>query len=106
MKNFVESGDTFDVVLTADAEPGDLAVVGELVGVLVNGGSIGDEVAAKRYGAYWYPKVAGVLNQGDKVYLKADENKLTKTATGNTLVGYAFADASAGDADVMFVLKG
>ncbi len=105
MKTFIESGDTFDAVLTADAASGDIIVRGELVGVLVNGGVAGDTVAAKRKGVYWYPKVTGVLSQGDKLYLNSD-NKLTKTATDNPLVGYAFADAAASNAEVMVVLKG
>ncbi len=104
MRNFIESGGRFEVVLTADAAPGDIVVRGELVGVLVTGGVAGDVVAAKRTGAYWYTKVTGVMSQGDKLYLNSD-NKLTKTDTDNPLVGYAFADAAAGDADVMFVLK-
>ncbi len=105
MKNFIESGDTFEATLTADAAPGDIVVKGELVGVLVNGGAVGDVIAAKRTGAYWYPKVAGAMSQGDKLYLNSD-NKLTKTATDNPFVGYAFASAAASDADVAFVLKG
>lgn len=106
MKNFVESGKTFDVILPADAAPGDVIAKGGLVGVLVNCGVAGDTVAAKRYGVFRYPKIAGALNQGDEVYLKSDENKLTGVETGNTLVGYAWADAAASDADVMFALKG
>ncbi len=105
MKNYVESGETFDVVLTAESSPGDITVMGELVGVLVNGGVAGDTVAAKRRGVYWYPKVTGALKQGEKVYLNPDK-KLTKTATDNPLVGYAFADAAASDVEVLFVLKG
>ncbi len=105
MKNYVESGDTFEVVLTAESAPGDIAVVGELVGVLVNGGVAGDTIAAKRKGVYHYPKVTGALKQGEKVYLNSDK-KLTKTATDNPLVGYVFADAAAADPEVKFVLKG
>lgn len=105
MKNFIESGDTFYVTLTADADPGDIIVVGELVGILVNGGVTGDQVAAKRRGVFWHSKVNGAISQGDKLYLKAGEGVLTKTATGNILVGFAFADAAAADPDVLLLLK-
>lgn len=104
MKNFIESGDVMDVTLAAAMEPGDIIVVGNLFGVLVNGGAVGDTVAAKRTGVFTYPKTSSAFAQGDKVYLKSDENALTGTATGNKLIGYAWRDAAAGDAEVVFVL--
>lgn len=106
MKGYIESGDTFDYVLTADASPDDIVVKGDLVGVLVNGGVAGDMVAAKAKGVYWQPKATGAIDQGDKLYLKADSSELTKTATGNTHVGCAHAAAAAGDSVVQLRLKG
>ncbi len=104
MKNYVESGDTFEIVLTKAMASGDIVVAGELVGVLVNGGVAGDRVAAKRRGVYRYPKVTGALTQGEAVHLNSD-NKLTKTATDNPHVGCVFVAAAAGDTEVVFVLK-
>lgn len=106
MKGFIESGDTFDYVLTEDASPDDIVIQGDLVGVLVNGGAAGDEVAAKTRGVCWQPKVNGAIEQGDRLYLKADDKTLTKSETGNTYVGCAHRAAAAGDSVVRLRLKG
>lgn len=106
MKGFVESGDTFDYTLEADASPDDIVIKGDLVGVLVNGGSVGDVVAAKAKGVYWQPKGNGAIEQGDPLYLNATDGTLTKTETGNAYVGCAHVAAASGDAMVQLRLKG
>lgn len=106
MRNFIESGTVFYAVLDDDIGPGQLVIVGELVGVTVTGGLAGERIACKRRGVFSLPKVSGAIGQGDKVYKKADEDAITKTATGNTLVGCAHEAAEAGDAEVDVLLKG
>lgn len=103
MRNAVESGKRFYVTLTSDVQSGEIIVVGALIGVALNGGKAGDEIVCERRLVTSQPKAAGAVSQGDKAYLVADDKKVTKTATGNTLVGCFFraAAADAAEAEVL-----
>lgn len=106
MKNLKESGDRFEIDLVADTAPGEVVIAGELAGIAVNGGKAGDRDVCVRRGVFELPKATGALSIGDKAYWKADEKVVTKTATGNTLIGSVFAAAEAADALALVVLKG
>jgi Uncharacterized conserved protein len=106
MKNFIESGEVFYVALNEDIGPGEVVIAGELVGVVISGGKAGVELAVKRRGVVVLPKASGAIGQGDKVYWKADEGTVVKTATGNTLLGCAYSEAEAASGEIAVLLKG
>lgn len=106
MKNYIESGEVFYVTLDTDIGPDEVVIVGELVGVTISGGKAGEELAVKRRGVIALPKAAGAIGQGDKVYWKADEKAVVKTATGNTLMGSAYREADAAATEIEVLLKG
>ncbi len=88
MKNFVQQGDTLDLILTANVASGGVTIQGSIVGVAVKAGVIGETVAHKTTGVYDLPYgVAATVAAGDKMYW--DGSKVTKTASGNTLIGHA-----------------
>lgn len=105
MNNAVESGKRFYVTLTEDTSGGDVVVVGDLIGVAITGGQAGDTIAVERHLVADLVKVNGAVNQGEKAYWKSDEKRVTKTATGNTLIG-CFWETAAAAAPTVPVLVG
>lgn len=88
MKNYVESGDTIELVLAADVLAGGVTVQGAIVAVATKSGKVGDTVAHKTTGVYDLPYgAAAVITAGDKLYW--DGTKLTKTVGSNTYFGHA-----------------
>ncbi|WP_304306248.1 DUF2190 family protein [Pseudacidovorax intermedius] len=97
MKNFVQVGDVIDYTPAAAVAGGSVAVIGVRVGVVVA------DIAANATGAL---RVKGVVElaklgtdtvaQGALLYWDAANSRLTTTAGGNTLAGYAARAAAAG----------
>ena len=88
MKNFVQEGDTLDLVLLADVLSGGVTVQGSIVGIAVKSGKTGDTVAHKTTGVFDLPySVNAAVVAGDKIYW--DGAKVTKTVSTNTLIGHA-----------------
>ena len=88
MKNFVQEGDTLDLVLLADVLSGGVTVQGSIVGIAVKSGKIGDTVSHKTTGIFDLPYgVNAAITAGDKIYW--DGAKVTKTVSTNTLMGHA-----------------
>lgn len=104
-RNAVESGRYFYVTLDKDVVGGQVVVVGALIGVAETSGTIGETIACDRLGVRWLPKVTGAVNKGDKAYLKADEPRITKTATGNTHIGCFYESAASSDPEAMVLLN-
>jgi predicted RecA/RadA family phage recombinase len=100
MKNFIQPGNTIDVVLPAAANSGDVVIQGAIRGVAAVTGNVGDTVAVDVVGVFSLAKAAATaFLQGDKVAWDGT-NKLViaGTATGN--LGFAAAAAGAGTTSV------
>lgn len=93
MKNFIENGDTMNVVAPAGGyTSGDPVVVGDTVGIAVKDAAEGETVALALTGVFQLPKKAAqAISQGVKVYWDATNKEVTTTATANTLMGRAHA---------------
>jgi len=105
MKNFIARGEVLTVIAAAAILAGDLVKIGSggLIGVAANSADTGEETEVSLTGVFAVAKAAIAISQGDKLY--ADEDGiLSKTAEGNTFAGYAYADATAGDATVELLL--
>jgi predicted RecA/RadA family phage recombinase len=101
MKNLVQDGKTIQYTVTgADVKSGAIVVVGDIAGIAVTDGKIGDTIALEVKGVYNLPKVTGVIAQGKKVYAVAADGTVTTTATSNTFIGYAWTAAASGDTTV------
>lgn len=109
MINLIEDGKTIDyTVADAAVTSGEIVVVGDMAGVAVAGGDVGETITLAVEGVYELPKGSGALAQGKKAYVNiaAETGKtIVGTASGNTFIGYVWADAAAGDANVAVKLS-
>ncbi|OJH54276.1 hypothetical protein ATN81_13975 [Agrobacterium pusense] len=92
MKNFVQPGDVITVPAPAAVTSGKLVVIGSLVGAAQKSAAIGEDVPLLTEGVISYAKVSALaIAVGDKLYYDAANDVVSKTASGNTLVGVAVA---------------
>lgn len=108
MKNFVQRGDTIDVVLAAILASGAPIVVGTRVGVAKVAGVIGDTVAVALEGVFTLAKATGTTpGQGDVLYWDDTAKKVTTSAASgaNLKIGYAWAAALTGDTSMNVLLS-
>lgn len=105
MKNFVKKGEVLDYTAGANILSGELVVSGDLAGVAVADIANGEVGSVNLKGVYKFPKVAGAVTQGQKLYLVVADKNLTTTASTNVLVGVANKAAGSGDATVELLLK-
>ncbi|EDQ33945.1 hypothetical protein HPDFL43_05810 [Hoeflea phototrophica DFL-43] len=92
MKNYVQPGDVLTVAApSGGVVSGAAVVIGNLRGFASATAAAGDDVAIARSGVFSTAiKAAGVAwAVGDLIYLKADGTEFNKTASGNTLFGFA-----------------
>lgn len=115
-KNYQQKGDIMPkVVAGAALASGQVVVTGLLVGVSLGAYLIGDTAQIALEGVFDIPKSTGVVAHGAPVYWAmagdpiggtAGTGAATATASGNTLMGYAFEAAASGDATVAVRLLG
>jgi len=99
-----------EVTLGATKVAGAMDKIEDLVGVYMEGGDSGDEVAF----CYDCEKITlpksvdtgDVFAKGDKVYFDNSAKKLTATSGGNTLCGRALEAVIASDTEVLVDFKG
>jgi len=106
MKNFVQEGHVLDYTPGAAVASGAVVVIGVRIGIAVS------DIAANATGAL---RVKGVVElaklstdvvaQGALLYWDADDFRLTTTASGNTLAGYAAKAAGNGATTVWLALN-
>lgn len=103
-KNYKEAGERITWTNGGSAvAAGDLVVIGVRIGVALVDVAAGASGAVAMTGVFEVPKEAALaVTQGDLLYCDATSGELDKTATAQTLAGYAFADA-AGAASVVLV---
>ncbi|MFT4061084.1 MAG: DUF2190 family protein [Edaphocola sp.] len=100
MQNLVSTGKSIDTVLDATVSGGDVVVLGNMVGVAVSDGDGENLRTVALSGVYTLPKGTGAITLGAKVYYDATNAVATTTASGNTLMGLAFAAAASADTTV------
>ena len=99
MKNYIQKGDTLDLIAPATVTSGSPVVVGSIFGVAATDAASGDTLAVDVEGVFELTKVTtDVVAAGDRLYWDSGASKLTKTAgTGSKpLVGVAVAAAGNG----------
>lgn len=99
MKNYIQKGDSIEVVAVAAIASGAIVEVGALAGVSVGSYEIGETAVISLCGVYEVPKVAGAVTLGAKLYSNASGSATTTVGT-NVFLGYAFSSQASGDATV------
>lgn len=95
MKNYVQPGDTVSVTAPAAVSAGDGVLVGSLFGVAANDADSGAAIEIVTKGVFDLAKVsAQAWSEGDLIYWDSAADNATTTASGNTLIGVAVADAA------------
>jgi len=94
MKNYVQPGDTIEVIAPEATTSGDGTLVGNLFGIAVHDADNGAAVQIKTTGVFDLPKVsAQAWSQGDVIYWD-DGNDRCTTVDTNVAIGVATADAA------------
>lgn len=104
MKNFIQTGDTIDALLAADATSGTPIVIGQLVGIPVASGVTGDTISVALKGVFELPKASGAITAGAKLYWHVANGNVTTTASGASFIGYAAAAYLSGDTEANVLL--
>lgn len=101
MKNHVQRGDTLTIPATAAVQSGGVVVAGAIVGVANGDAASGIPVDVDVTGVFNLPKVSALaIAVGDVVYWDATAGLVTKTASGNSKMGYASEAAANPSASV------
>ena len=104
--NHIQDGSVLQFTAGADIASGDLVIVGQRVGVALDAIANGDVGVVRMEGVFEVPKEAALaVSQGDLLYCNTTSGELDKTATAQTLAGYAFADAAGAAATVLVKLN-
>lgn len=97
MKNFVQIGDVLDYTPGAAVASGAVVVIGARIGIAMTAIAAGDTGPLRVKGVVELAKLStDVVAQGALLYWDADDFRLTTTASGNTLAGYAAKAAGNG----------
>ena len=101
MKNHVQRGDTLTIPAPAAVLSGGVVVAGAIVGVANGDAASGAPVDVDVTGVFNLPKVSALaIAAGDVVYWDATAGLVTKTASGNSKMGYASEAAANPSASV------
>lgn len=104
MKNYVQRGDTLSLTAPATLLSGDVVVVGAFIGIAAHDAASGDNVETSLNGVFTLAKAAVAISQGDTLYWVAGSSHVSKTASGNTLIGKATQAAASGDATITVLI--
>lgn len=95
-QNYINSGERFEVTApSAGITSGQAVLIGAILGVALTSATVGEKAVVAVTGVYEIPKAAGSVSQGAALYWDAGNSRLTTTAEGNTLAGYAYEASSA-----------
>lgn len=105
--NYVMSGDVLDYTASGAAvASGAVVKTGVRIGVALADIADGDTGAVRVRGVFTIAKLStDVVAQGDLLYWDDTNDRLTTTATSNTLAGYAAAAAGNGTTTVQISLN-
>jgi predicted RecA/RadA family phage recombinase len=97
MKNFIQVGDVLDHTPAGAVTSGAVVVIGVRIGIAVANIAAGDTGPIRVKGVVELAKLGtDVVAQGAALYWDADDFRLTTTASGNVLAGYAAKAAGNG----------
>ena len=103
-KTYIQPGHTLTIPSPGAIAPGDVVVVGEIIGVAAGAAALGEPADVHVVGVWSLPKVAGDdMSVGEAIFWDSAAGLATVTATGNTRLGVAVA---AGAATVAVRLSG
>ncbi len=107
MKNDVQLGENLEVTAPYDVASGAACLVGKIFGVAVKTALSGARVNIVRRGVFTLPTDTGTAyTDGDALYWDNANKRLTKTTSGNQLVGAAVGAKSSGAALTTVLLDG
>jgi len=107
--NFIQEGNTLTYTNATGSAiaAGDLVIIGQRVGVASVAIANGTSGAVAVSGVFEVPKEASLaVEQGDLLYCDATSGELDKTATAQTLAGYATAASATDTTTVQVKLNG
>jgi len=95
MRNHIQPGNTLTLPAPADVLSGAGVLIGSIFGVSNGDAESGNPVDIDVVGVFDLPKVSALaIAIGDKVYWDNSTRLVTKTASGNTLIGAAVTAAA------------
>ena len=112
MKNYVHDGDILTVTLSEESRSGRPVILGDLFGIAVTDGRVGQQVAVTLQGVFVLPKLPGAIAQGERVFWQKaqvappKDEGVTKTPEGNKLIGVAASAADPADSGLEVRLNG
>lgn len=105
-RNYVQPGEVMDYTAPAAITSGSAIKVGSRIGVALSDIASGATGPVQMSGVFSQPKLStDVVTQGALLYWDDTNDRLTLTASGNTLAGYAFAAAGNGATTVAIKLN-
>lgn len=106
MKNFVQEGHVLDYAATSAVASGAVVVIGARVGIAVKDFAVGETGPLRVKGVVELAKLGtDAPVQGALLYWDAANSRLTTTASGNVLAGYAAKGAGNGASTVWLHLN-
>ncbi len=107
MRNYVNRGDNVTLSAPAAVSSGEGVLIGYLFGVAAGDAASGADVDLVTVGVFTLPKVSALaIAAGDKLYFDSSTKLVTKTASGNALIGVAVSAAVNPSASVDVRLNG
>lgn len=104
--NHVQPGEVITFTAAAAIASGAGVLIGVRLGVSLSTLAIGETGSAAVWGVWSLPKLStDTMAQGALVYWDNTNKRLTTTASGNTLAGYAFEAAGSGATSVSVKLN-
>lgn len=101
MKNYVQPGDNITSTAPADIASGDGVLIGSLFGVANGAAATGEPVVIVTKGVFTLPKnTTTAITEGALIYWDDTNERVTTTASGNTLIGHAVSAAGNPSNDV------
>ena len=102
MKNYVQPGKTISLAVPYAVTSGDGLLVGSIFGIASGNAAIGENLEVDLVGVFDLKKTASqAWSVGDKVYWDNTAKEVTKTSTGNTLVGVAVESVGNGASETV-----
>ncbi len=107
MRNFIQPGNTLTLPAPADVLSGAGVLIGSIFGVANGDAETGEPVDLDVVGVFELPKISALaIAIGDKLYWSAADSAVSKTASGNTLIGAAVTAAANPSPTVQVRLNG
>ena len=105
MTNYVQEGNTLDLVAPYARSSGQGALMGSIFGVAAVDVASGAVAAFATEGVYDLTKAAVAVTQGAKMYWDDTAKSVTTSATATTFIGYATQAQAIGDATSRIKLR-